>query len=197
MIEDPSGGRAVIKYDYESLIVEIPVKRNWPVLLFMVVWLTGWAFGELLAIRELLSFDTPLIGNIFLLFWLAGWTIGGGFAFNMILWQLAGKEVISVGRDYLTIKKSSLGLGRRKKYETGSIKNIELIPGKNKTLPGRMGKINVPGKTGGGIKFNYGKKIVYFARDLNKREVQTVYDRMKQNPYLRSKNFASDSSRPY
>jgi len=197
MIEDPSGGRAVIKYDYESLTVEIPVKKNWPVLIFMVIWIGGWAMGELFAIRELLSSDTPFVANIFLLFWLAGWTMGGGLAFNMILRQLVGKELISVGREFLTIKRSTLGLGRRRKYEIGSIKNIELIPGKNKALPGRMGKINVPGTTGGKIKFNYGKKTVYFARDLNGEETKAVFDRMKQNPYLRSRNFASDSSRPY
>ena len=63
----PDGARATI-----------PARRNWFFLLFMSLWLVGWAFGELGAAHQLVSNDSAgLEAKAFLIVWLAFWTFGG------------------------------------------------------------------------------------------------------------------------
>lgn len=49
-------------------------------LLFMLVWLGGWAVGEFFVVSMVLSGNA----NLFMIFWLAGWTIGGVFAMRQV-----------------------------------------------------------------------------------------------------------------
>ncbi len=195
MIENPVSGRAVIKQEYDSISVEIPAKKNWFLIVFMTFWLGGWAMGEYSAIKAILSMEAPLFANAFLLFWLMGWTIGGGFAFYSVLWQLIGREIIRIESGFLTIGKSAAGIGKKKEYEINLIKNIDIMPGPH--VRGVQFKGKIPGFTGSRIKFDYEKKTIYFARDIDEAEAQMIINRFRQSPYLRSENFASDKSSSY
>ena len=196
MIENPVNGRAVIRQEYNSMVVEIPAKRHWAHILFMMVWLGGWAVGEYFAVNTLLSSDGPLFANAFILFWLVGWTFGGGVAFYTVLWQLIGREIISVESGLLTIKRSVFGLGSTRKFETGSIKNMHVIPDQEISIPGIYNK-KLSGRQGGKIRFDYGMKTIRFGMDIEEPEANMIIDRLRQNGYLRSENFNSDKERQY
>ena len=79
MIEDTFNGRAKINSDGLRLIIQIPSKKNWFIILFLLVWMGGWYMGEFSSIRELMATD-KLGDEGFLIFWLLGWTLGGLFA---------------------------------------------------------------------------------------------------------------------
>jgi len=51
---------------------------------FMVFWLCGWAFGEVMAIRQVLL-GIGGGADLFLLIWLGGWTCGGVFAMFLMV----------------------------------------------------------------------------------------------------------------
>ena len=68
-------------------------------ILFMPVWLVGWAFGEVMAVATLLGgaglvkVANPSAPTGFLLVWLVLWTAGGGLAFVAFAWNAFGREV--------------------------------------------------------------------------------------------------------
>ncbi len=190
MIENPSNGRAVINQDYNSVVVEIPAKKNWAQMLFMMVWLCGWAVGEYFAVNTLLSSNAPLFANAFILFWLAGWTFGGGLAFYTVLWQLMGREIIIAESGMLTIQRTVFGLGGKRQFETGSIKDMHFNPDQEVSLPGISHK-KVSGRQGGKIRFDYGMKTIRFGMSIEEPEAKMIINRLRQSGYLRSENFIS------
>src|SRR6201985_1450701 len=102
-MEIPYKGRSPIQDNITDLQIIIPAKRNWFIILFLGAWLGGWFVGEVVAFRmEGGFFSGKGIPNLFVLFWLIGWTVGGFFAFRISLWNLIGKEIITVGQGGLT-----------------------------------------------------------------------------------------------
>ncbi len=196
MIENSSNGRSVINQEYNSLSIEIPAKRNWAQMLFMMVWLGGWGVGEYFALQTLLTSNSPLFANAFILFWLIGWTFAGGFAFYTILWQLMGREIVIAQSGKLTIQRTVFGLGGKRKFETGSIKNMQIIPGYAVGIPDSNNKKGV-GRQGGKIRFDYDTKSIRFGMDIGDREAKMIIDRLRQSGYLRSDNFISDNDNSY
>ena len=51
------------------------------ILVFMLAWITGWAFGEVTVIRTLIHSHSMsgvnALGTVFMVFWLLGWSFGG------------------------------------------------------------------------------------------------------------------------
>lgn len=128
MIEKPYKGRAEVISDGINLLIKIPTKKNWFIILFLTFWIGGWFMGESTAIYALLSSES-IGANCFILFWLLGWTIGGLFVIMILLWNLFGQETIQINRGILTISKGILNIFQFKKnYDLSSINNLELNP---------------------------------------------------------------------
>src|SRR5687767_7102498 len=125
MVIEPQTARYTMEASAEGLRSSIPARRNWFVLLFLMAWLGGWAFGEVNAISELLN-PNDKTSTAFLLFWLAGWTLGGAFCIATVLWQLAGKEVFVVNASELMHRIELFGLGRTRIYRSSDIKNLRV-----------------------------------------------------------------------
>lgn len=66
------------------------VQRNWFVLIFMVIWITFWSFGILMAIGMLLS-GGPVA---FMALWLAAACVGWIVALGVIIKQIKGTPVV-------------------------------------------------------------------------------------------------------
>src|ERR1700684_2022842 len=103
--------------------VVIPAARNWFILLFLFAWLGGWLMGEVSVSKQLLNSGdkTPAA---FLSFWLVGWTIGGVLATGAVLWQLAGREVLTLDSSSLLHRVEAFGIGRSRSFRTSEIKNL-------------------------------------------------------------------------
>ena len=160
MIEVPSNGRAIIEQDFNTLKIKIPSKKNWFIIIFMSVWMGGWVMGETFAIGTVFRSDTPLFANAFILFWLIGWTSGGALVVYTILWQLIGREKITIERGVLKIDKSVLGIGRKKSYDIKSIKNLDINLTQDIGFLGRNHNRNILSMKAGKIKFDYGMKTI-------------------------------------
>jgi hypothetical protein len=63
-----------------EMVIVVPYPKGgvgrYGIVLFMLFWLGGWAFGEYHVATELVSGR----GNLFMLFWLGAWTVGGALA---------------------------------------------------------------------------------------------------------------------
>jgi hypothetical protein len=78
--------------------VHIRAPRHWGILLFLPVWIVGWTFGGIMAIRQMFTEPTP-----FLAVWLVGWLAGEVFTVVAWSWMAFGEEVLSVAQEVLTI----------------------------------------------------------------------------------------------
>jgi hypothetical protein len=191
-MERPYKGRAIIQDNITDLQIIIPAKRNWFIILFIGAWLGGWLFGEIFALGSVAGF---FIGRspagLFILFWLIGWTVGGFFAFRMFLWNLSGKEIITIGQDRLTIDKSGALLFKAKIYDLNEVKNIRAQDdnlgggGPFGVRSSGFGVFN----TGGTIRFDYGLQTVKFAGGIDEAEAKFILDKLRERHLLTDKNY--------
>ncbi len=175
----PSAPRYTIEDSFAALRITIPARRNWLVILFLGFWLGGWATGELFAgatlvrgLAAILSGRVPDIGSaagtLFIAIWLALWTVGGGFALLIWLWNLAGKEVVVIDGESLTIQKTVLGIGPRKQYEAAYVDRLRV----SEDYGGSQGP------WAGALTFDYGGSTVRFGAGLTPVEARDVLARI-------------------
>jgi hypothetical protein len=156
-----------------NIEIIIPIKRNIFVLLFLTAWLGGWGFGEISAIKELLS-ATSLSGkDLFLVFWLCGWTIGGGFAIFVWLWQISGRERLIISPMSLKWSREIFQFGWPKEYEGAHVKNLRLRTGGSGIFGFSYGA-EFWGLGGGPIAFDYGSKTVNVGSGLHEPEAKSL-----------------------
>ncbi len=171
MIIKPEQNRAVIRQDGGTIFIDIPSTKNIPVMLFLSLWLVGWAFGVYTATLSLMKSHPA--GGMFILVWLAFWIFGGCFAGGTILWNLFGKESIQLDGQFISIKQHVFGIGKLKQYQVSDIKQLRIV-----ALPEALMKINgafnnMPGITGR-LAFDYGSKTYSFARDIDEAEAKEI-----------------------
>lgn len=144
----------------EGLRVVIPVIRNWGTLLFILAWLGGWTIGETNVGGQLFGPDgkTP---SLFLVFWLVCWTIAGLFAFGTVLWQLAGREILTANSSALVHRVEVFGVGVSRSYGAAHIKNLRAF-----------------GSGHGHIAFDYGAKTIRIGSSLEEAEARAVVHRL-------------------
>jgi hypothetical protein len=162
---EPGGVRAVTR-----------LRRSWGVGLFTLVWLGGWGFGEIAAIRELAT-RARGGGFAFLAFWLAAWTLGGALALWQAVASLAGREEIAVGPRTLTVRTFAGPFGRTREYDLAAVRN----PREDVSLAGttaRMFRVAVPGS--GAIVFDYGAKAVRIGAGHEGGDVEKVLAMLRE-----------------
>jgi hypothetical protein len=95
-------------------------------MLFLPLWLVGWAFGEVSAIGTLTSESGNAGTDLFMLVWLTGWTVGGAFAIGILLWLYFGKERVTLSTTTLEIRQEVLGVGRSREYDLTHVRNLRV-----------------------------------------------------------------------
>jgi hypothetical protein len=183
--------RAVVNDSPEGLEIVIPAPRIWPVVVFLGLWLAGWATGEAFALRQILS-PAPVPAKVFLAVWLAFWSFGGTAALSVCVWMLVGHERVRLRPDVLTIQREAFGLGPTRAYELDRIRNLRAQPmpslAEGAVAPGAPapeGKPAVPaeqakavmrviGIGGPGISFTCASRPVRFGVALDPLEARSV-----------------------
>jgi len=168
--------------DGATLRIPVPLQKQWGVVVFLTVWLTGWAFGEIMVGAILLGQLATLIikgsltrgvGEIlFMGVWFTGWTIGGGFALYTWLWNVTGAEVLYLDRDFLRIEKKIAWIRKIKAYQLINIDNFR------REINTRC--VKMAGTTPQCFAFEYGGKTVRFGSGMKPAEVDQIMEMMRQ-----------------
>jgi hypothetical protein len=186
MIENTSNGRSTINFDGLRMKIQIPSKKNWFIIIFLIVWIGGWFMGERSAMSEVLNSEN-IADNSFILIWLIGWTLGGGFAIAVLLWSLLGLETITIDNHIFQIEKGILDFRiLSKKYELSSIKRLKL--NEEQTMFNHFNQMKVAdfwGLTGGKLRFDYGMKTIKFGIGIDEAEARFVIDEIVKNGYYK------------
>lgn len=184
-MEQPYGGRASVTEAIDTIVVEIPARKNWAMIIFLCIWLCGWVLGECFGAGMVCSLNEGFI-NVFALVWLCGWTLGGVMVFRKILWSIKGREIIIAGDNKLTIKRDMDLFFRPKTYDLNEVKNMRVQDVYIATrIWGRrdMGLLDAAGN--GIIRFDYGFKTVKFAAGIDEAEAIYLVDQIKKKTGLK------------
>lgn len=175
----PGTPRYTIQDDLATLHVTLRARRNWPTILFLGFWLMAWAVGEIIVgalflrgVFATLRGQAPNVGEgagmLFMGVWLTFWTLGGGFALLVWLWSLAGREIITIDGEGLTIRRAVFGIGPARRYVAGYVDRLRLADESGASS----------GPWGGGLAFDYGGDTIRFGAGLNPGEAREVLARI-------------------
>ena len=82
-------------------------RRDWGLRLFMPAWLLGWTAGEVAAFYTVFTAifggPRPFAGPVgFIAPWLVFWTVGGAIAWMVFVYNIAGRERVSIDGTWIT-----------------------------------------------------------------------------------------------
>lgn len=171
-----------IKEELNELVIKSGgmAKENIPVALFLMVWLTGWAFGEVFALGQLFSRNVPWGVKGFLFIWVTFWTIGGAFCILHLIKITTGSETITVGRGLLKISRRILFFKKTTSFDIFRIRELH-------ATGGHKSKIKL--FNSGRIEFTYDSKPVRFGSDLGKGQEQQVISKLADHEDFTEANF--------
>jgi len=171
--------RSTITDEAGGLTIVMPSRRVLPFVIFLPIWIVGWALGECFAIGTLVSGKGGgSFPALFLGFWLTFWTIGGLFAMTAWSWMMFGRERLVVGSGRFVHSYELFGLARPREYDVQSIRGLHAAPNlfgnaRAQSPFGAMG----PGS--GAITFDYGAKSVRIGSGLDEAEGKMIVQRIK------------------
>ena len=168
-------GRASVSTEFDGLQIVIPARKRIFALLFLPVWLTGWAFGEVFAIRTLRA--PHLHDSGFLAFWLLGWSLAGASVWLALLWNLAGREVLRFGSGVFAYRRAIGPFGYTKRYELSQVRDLRAVP--EPTFGARKNMASW-GMTGGQIAFDYGSKTFNVGNGVEEAEAKDLVAQVKR-----------------
>ncbi len=156
--------RITIRETADGLGVHVPSVKQIPVILFVLVWLCGWAAGEWFALSEIFRAGFSA-ADIFLIVWLTVWTIAGAGVVYAVLWQLFGSERLFITAGALVIDRGFGTLRRKKVWGPGEAARFRKA---GSTM--RKGRL----VAGRGIAFEAGGATRSFGAGLSDEETRIV-----------------------
>jgi hypothetical protein len=167
----PAKPRAHTVEDVSGLRVTIPAPRNWFLVFFLPLWLVGWVVGEV-AVGAKVFTDPPSGGEgFFLIVWLVLWSLGGLLFTFFWLWNLAGKEIVALDDEAISIRYAIGGIGWTRRFDRAEVRDLRVSPS------GAMDFWAGFGWWLGGngtIAFDYGARTYRFARGIDEAEAKQV-----------------------
>lgn len=181
-VVSPAKPRASITESSRGLEVVIPPRRRWFLMLFLGIWLCGWAVGEVMVSVAVFSpvgevGGGEIGGRLFLTVWLTAWTVGGGFAIYVFLWSLVGRERVLLTSSMLSIKRELFSMGRLREYEIHHVRDLRAAATPYNPSDFRAG-LRFWGIGGGAIAFDHGSATVRFGAALEEGEAKAIVERM-------------------
>ena len=165
----PPRSRAVIDDFGHQVTITIPPVRSLAscgTVLFLTVWMGGWALGEVTVARLLYkgvigAEDAPQTAALaFMGLWFVLWTIGGVAAASTLVMNLFGRQRIIVDGQTLSVHNTPIGIKRE--YLCSQVRDLRV----GSTASRVRGTGPQPA-----IAFDYGAKTVHFAQGLDEAEL--------------------------
>lgn len=166
--------RSIADANITTLTITIPAKKNYSAIAFLTLWIVIWALGEFLCIAELGNPDSEESG-LFLTVWLVAWTLVGVFVIYVLLWMLAGREIIIVSNGQLQHIRQLLVLRRRKCYALANVSDWR-VQDQPQSIVFFFTGVQFQNLWGGAIVFNCRNKVGEFGNELAYDEASYLLD---------------------
>jgi hypothetical protein len=155
--------------------ITIKAQRNLFLMLFLLVWICGWTFGGISAMKALTLGFQP-----FLAFWLAGWALGWVVVVATLGWMLSGAEIVRVIGSDLEVGYRLFGFTRRKLFRGGDIRDFRAYASPAFGRYNQSSPPFLPGNKSGCVKFSYGARTMYLGAGLDESEGRLIVDRLRK-----------------
>jgi hypothetical protein len=175
-IEKPEKRRARVDEKGIFLQINIPPNKNIFLILFLCGWFGFWSIPETDMIKELIQGTQHKGFELFPFFWLMGWTVGGVMVLLVIIWIVAGSEVITFSPFTIKIERKAYGVGLSKEYSLSEVRNLRTQMSGGSIYSG----LEAWGFGGGRLAFDYELKTVKFASGIDEEEAVYLLDVIKQ-----------------
>jgi len=165
------------------LVITIPSRKNWFLILFIGFWIVAWAFAEIFVGFSMLRslFRSSSAGpGIFGLVWLTIWTLGGAFAIYTFLWQIAGREEIEITSYSIILSQVVLFFRRSKEYASEHIKDLRTSPMGMHEMYNWSRSLAFYGIGGGIIVFDYGAGTIRLGSGIDEAEGKQIISKIQQ-----------------
>ena len=173
---EPALPRYRLNHDMGGPRVAIPARRNWFVMVFYCVWLVGWAVGETTVLAERVK-GKHHAPQAFMAVWLAGWTCGGAYVLLTILWQLCGRELLTIAPDALHYRVEIFGIGRTSSYAIGQVTRLRAVEFNSSIFKAKPPFFGAPT---GPLAFDYGARTIRCAPSLDEAEARLLLAELKE-----------------
>lgn len=173
----PSASRVTVTDGPGGLGLLIPPKRSWFIILFMGFWLCMWAIGEIMVPIQFFKGEIPGVTEIFVLAWLGAWTVGGAFAIYLWLWNLMGRQIITMHGQTLTTRRDIGGYGFDKEFDLTQVRDLRVSAMGFKAWD-YSASLEFLGLGGGRVAFDYGAKTYRLGAGLDEAEAKLVVGKM-------------------
>lgn len=170
--------------------VTIPARPNVPLILFLSLWLCGWLIGEILVplgalggIMMARDNGDRVQGFVALFLWFPFWTVGGLLMLLALLWNIAGREVITLSDATLCTKRALGTYQRSRSYDLAGIRNMRFAPLVYNpfSMSGSWQyQFQMLGVAGGSVAFDHGGKTYRFGNALPETESLRLIATIKQ-----------------
>ncbi len=170
----------------EIEIIFYPEKR-WFSVIFLCVWIMGWAVAEIIVIDQLINqekifdinFSTENDSNLFLFVWVIIWTYGGIMAIISLLWEVSGEQYVYINRRNLKIEKRLGFISKTKVFDLDKINGL-MITQKTKNSKTQEFYRSSFFRQVGYIGFYYKGKKIRFGLDIKKEEAGDILNKIKE-----------------
>lgn len=184
--KQPPASRIIITDTPEGLRVVIPYRRSWFVSGFLGFWISGWAVAEVMVPVQFLKGNAPAEGASLMYAWLAVWTVGGLLAIYAWLWQVIGKEIVTVHGQTLTTRRDVGGFGFDKVYDLVQMRNLHVEPAGFHPLD-VSAALQLWGIGGGVIAFDHGARTYRFGAGLDEAEADQAMTAIQKRCRIRER----------
>lgn len=177
-MEQLNNGIAKINYSGNTTNIEIPVKRSYPFIIIVTIWLFIWfsfisSFGSMFSITN----DDGI--DVFFIVWMILWLLSGLAVFGFLLWNLLAKERVIVDSKKLILKKGLFGIGSNKTFGKKHVTNLRFIERPNDIFSYRN-RMATWGLGEGKVKFDYGMRSFSFGLGLDDAEANYLIKMLKE-----------------
>jgi hypothetical protein len=168
-----------------QLVVTMRPRRNWFAILFAGFWLLAWLVGEVVVSGALaaglvaalqngfqIGVEQWVVGG-FLLAWLGGWTVGGAVAVYAWLWNLAGREIVSISENILSIERRVPLWGRIKEYRMADVSSLRVAQ-RTFSIWDQANYAQFRGDSRGMLAFDYGAGTIRFGTGIEEAEAKRI-----------------------
>lgn len=196
-IVEPGKGRAIVEPTGGGLRITIPA-RGAPLLTAILgVWLAGWALAGFGAARTLLGLTDEAVSTaarIMAIPSLMALTLGGAWVASILLWNLAGKEIIDIDATILKRRMTIPLFSRSTEYTVASIAGLRPQPATLSYFP--LQQIMTPlSFKNGAIAFDYGLATYHLASGLDAADAKYVAAEMHRHVSSLGAEGASETGR--
>ena len=170
--------------------VSIPARRNVPMILFLGLWLCGWAVGEVVvpagAIAAMASGHGKMAGGqgpLVLLVWFPFWTVAGLMVMFALWWNFAGREVVIFSDGVMVVKREVGAVQRSRSYDLAGVRNLRYSPLVYNpfSISGSWHyQFQMLGFGGGSVAFDHGSDTHRFGNSLTEREAARLIATIRQ-----------------